>query len=429
MEVDRLGDLIAEAKKFVLENDRAQYQPYFETAERFCSERGVVIGGLNGIKLLLGEPLTKDSFFWELYCADTFAIAKDLVEVLYATKVNHIDSRTLNLQTNIKNREFTIAVDARILFKVYSLDMYRGVSLSNVMGSVQCDGWFGSKVNVFPPAIVLISLYQNLYSPSKCGQWEDSLTAEKSVYKKFIDEDGTDVKEGGFDKSVADDILLRSLLKDKRIVLIGDYAASKYGLVSGSRIQILTDIPPEELSAMTSRVLSEEKNQLRRVKVTHTRTSYARFNLNIPSDFQISKHTMYAVVGGEQIPLFDVFNSPEYEQIPYVVIDKIQIATPYVLLRFVFIDIWIIKLIIGIEQVKNDAEVKKELGLKARINSLKALASKLRDYAESKLAVEPFHIFSMTTIGVNTSETVAKKKLIANVGYRLPNIYPALNTN
>lgn len=426
MNVDKLGELIADAKKFVLENDRAKYKPYFETAEKFCSDRGIVIGGANGIELLLGHEMTKDSFFWELYCSDVFENGKALIEALYATKVNHVDSRTLYLQTNIKNRELTILVDARYLFKIYSLETYRGVSLSGTMNTVQVDGWFGAKVNVFPPAIVLISLYQGLYSPSKCGQWEDLCAAEKLVYQKFIASENAGEIQGGFDRSVADDIMLHSLLKDNRIVLIGDYAMSKYGISVGSRIQILTDIPMEELATMTSRVLSNEKNQLRKIKVTHSRTSYARFNLNIPSDFQISKHTMYAVVGGEQIPLYDVFNSPEYEQIPYNVIDKIQVAAPYVLLRFIFIDIWIIKLIIGIGRVKTGSG--KEAGLKQRIKSLSVLTNKLRDYIDARI-VEPFSVFPLTAVGVNTSETVAKKKLIANVGYRLPNIYPALNAN
>lgn len=424
MNTDKLSELITDAKNFVLQNDRAKYKPYFETAEKFCSEREIIIGGTVGVELLLQHEMTKDSFFWELYCSDVFENGKALIEALYATKVNHIDSRTLTLQTNIKNRELTILADARYLFKIYSLETYRGVSLSDTMNAVLVDGWFGSKVNVFPPAIVLISLYQGLYSPSKCGQWEDLRTAERSVYQKFI---GNVEIDGGFDRSVADDILLHSLLKDSRIVLIGDYATSKYGLGAGSRIQILTDIPIDELAAMTSRVLSNEKNQLRRIKVTHSRTSYARFNLNIPSDFQITKHTMYAVVGGEQVPLYDVFNSPEYEQIPYNVIDKIRVAAPYVLLRFIFIDIWIIKLIIGIERVKMGSG--KEAGLQNRIKILSSMVGKLRDYIESRIVAEPFSVFPLTTIGVNKSETVAKKKLIASVGYRLPNIYPALNEN
>jgi hypothetical protein len=440
MDADSLGELIAEAAQFTLDNDRRKYQPYFEAAERFCSERGIIIGGKAGVDLLLGNPLTKDSFIWDLYCANTFENAKALVELLYNTKNNHVDNQTISLQTNIKHREFTISIEARFLFKVYILDKYRDVVLEDIMEPSLVRGWFGSQVKVFSPSIVLIGLYQTLYSPSKCKQWQESYDIESKIYSHTIE------KIGGFDRSVSDDILLRTLIKDTRVVLIGDFAAAKLGVGTGSRLQILTAIPLEELSAMTSRVLSNEKNQLRRVKVTHERTIYVKYNLCLPSDFQITKHTMYAVVNGEQVPLYDVFNSPTYELVPYTTVDKIQIGAPYVLLRFIFIDIWIVKLIIGLgkrgsgegaseddsdhkgsDSLRSDITGSADANLSSRISKLMNIASAIREYIEVKMQSDPYQVFTRDYIGINTSEVVAKKKLIANIGYRLPNYYPAVN--
>lgn len=448
MDENSLGELIAEAAQFTLDNDRRKYQPYFEAAEKFCSERGIIIGGKAGVDLILGNPLTKDSFIWDLYCANTFENAKSLVELLYNTKNNHVDNRTISLQTNIKHREFTISIEARFLFKVYVLDKYRDVVLEDIMEPSVVRGWFGSQVKVFSPAIVLIGLYQTLYSPSKCKQWQETYDIESKIYSHTVE------KVGSFDRSVSDDILLRTLIKDTRVVLIGDFAAAKLGVGSGSRLQILTDIPIDELSSMTSRVLSNEKNQLRRVKVSHDRTIYVKYNLCIPSDFQITKHTMYAVVNGEQVPLYDVFNSPTYELIPYTMVDKIQIGAPYVLLRFIFIDIWVVKLIISLgkrgsgdssesvesgdknnktnennEDIKAEATGSADTSLSSRISKLMNLASAIREYIAVKMQSDPYQVFTRDYIGVNTSEVVAKKKLIANIGYRLPNYYPAVNTS
>lgn len=421
MDVESVSGLLSSAEKFTFDNDRIKFKPYFEVAEKYCAENNIIIGGSVGIDLLLGRSMTKDSWSWDLYCPNAFENAKELITAMYATKINHVDSRTLTLQTNIKHREFTILADARFLFKIYSLEMYRGVVLAEVMNPTICTGWFGSQVKVFPPEIVLIGIYQNLYSPAKFRLWEGLLANEELLFRKYRDalySAGKSDVVGNFDKSVADDILLRSLLKDSRIALIGDYAMSKLGISGGSRIQILTDIPLSELAQMTTRVLSHEKNQLRRMKVSHVRCSYAYFNLNVPSDFQITKHTVYAVLDNDQIPLYDVFNSPEYEMIPFKVVDKIQVAAPYVLLRFIFIDIWILRLIIGISGSN----------LQTRINGLIRLAVSLRDYISAQMSADPFSVFPRDNyIGVNMSETVAKKKLIANIGYRLPNYYPALN--
>jgi hypothetical protein len=474
MEVEQLPQLILDAEKFTLDNDRMQYRQYFERAEAFCSAGDIVIGGKNGVALLLSRQLTKDSFMWDLYCANTYENAKKLVDALYEVKSNHIDNRTLTLQTNIKHREFTIMIEARHVFKIYALDKYRDVSLVEIMEPHVTKGWFGNQVKVFPPAIVLMDIYQTLYSPAKSKLWASAIDTEGQIIALQSSIIGSADYTGAFDRNIAGDILMRNLLKDRRIVLVGDYACTKLGIGRGSRIQLLTDIPISELSIMTSRILSSEKDQLRRVKVTHERTVHVSYNLNIPSDFQITKYTIYAVVKGEQIALYDVFNSPVYEMIPYTIVDKIQIGCPYVLLRFIYIDIWILKLIIGINARKYgrsegtesvstdnaecvnhtesvstdnaecinhtdgqnpDSQSIEEVvtgsadnGLPSRINSLHLLANSVRSYISTKMQDDPFQIFSRDYIGVNTSETVAKKKIIANIGYRLPNYYPVLNT-
>ena len=391
MEVEYLPQLIAQAEEFALENDRMKLRPYF------------------------------------LYCPNTFEVAKKLAEELFEVKSNHVDNSTITLQTNIKHREFTIMIEARILFKIFVLDRYREVSLTEVMEPVVATGWFGSSVKVFPYTMVLIDLYQTLYSPSKCKLWEDSFTRVNIIQQN------TQQYNGGFDKNIAKDILIRGLLKDPRIVLVGDHATAKLGIGQGTRLQILTDIPIEELSDMTSRKLSAEKNQLRRVKVTHERVVHVKYNLNMPSDFQIVKYTIYAMVNGDQVALFDAFNSPTYEMIPVVKIDGVQIGSPFVLMRFIYIDIWAIKLIIGIGKYKNksggcdimfDGGV--DNGLQLRINMLSVIARSLHEYINAGIN-DPFKIFARDYVGVNTSDVVAKKKIIANIGYRLPNYYPVLN--
>jgi hypothetical protein len=422
MNVESLKDLIPAATEFVLENDRAKYKPFFETAEKFCSENKIIIGGAVGIDLLLRRELTKDSFIWDLYCADTYVQAKNLTDALYQTKAPHVDVRTVVLQTNIKHREFTITIDGRYAFRIFIMDEYRGVVLRDVMNPTEVDGWFGNRVLVLPSTIVLISLYQVLYSPAKIDWW-----GRASEIANIL-ESGDSSKSGGFDRTIADDILLRSLLKDGRIVLIGDYAIKRMGLrvgggegVKGYRLQILTDIPIDELCRMTSRVLTAEKNGLRRMKVHHTRTVYVKYHLNIPSDFQIVKYTVYALVNGEQVALYDTFNSPEYEMIPYTVNDKIRVAAPYVIMRFIYIDIWIIKLLIGMDSGD------KVSGFEARITSLAGTASLVREYIAKLLDDRKIDLlFPLDYIGINTSESVAKKKLISLNRCRIPNYYPAL---
>ena len=399
-----------------MKNDRDIYTPYFEAAERFCSEKSIIIGGTTGIHLLLKKPLGRESYVWDLYCDNTFESAKGLADAMYNVNCNHVDNRTISMQTNIKYREFTISVDARYAFKIFTMDMYRDVKLSDVMKPLSVKGYFNNDVLVLPEPIVLIEIYQRLYSPAKCALWPEYLRLEKAVYNEFIDVKNSAEITGGasFDKSAAEEILVRKLLTSDRIVIVGDHAISMLGIGKASRIQLITDIPITELTEMTSRVLSDERNALRRVKVGHDRCVWVKYGLNIPSDFQILKYTVYAVVNNEQIALFDAYNSTTYELIPYTIKNNIRVAGIYVILRFLFIDIWTLKLIIGVGGAS----------LQGRIISLLKLVDSVRNLIPDESTTDLFQLCDYA--GVNTSDLVAKKKLIAGKGFRPGNYYPAI---
>lgn len=411
-----MSELIASADEFVMKNDRDVYTAYYESVEKFCSEKNIIIGGTTGMNLLLKKPLSRDSYVWDLYCDNTFENAKGIADTLYNVKCSHVDNRTISMQTNIKYREFTISVDARYAFKIFTMDMYRNVKLIDVMKPLPVKGYFNNDVLILPEHIVLIEIYQRLYSPSKCALWPEYVRLEKAVYNKLVDVKDNAMITGGasFDKSAAEEILVRKLLTCDRIVTVGDHAISMYGIGKASRIQLITDIPINELTEMASRVLSDERNALRRVKVGHDRCVWVKYSLNIPSDFQIIKYTVYAVVHNEQIALFDAYNSTTYELIPYNIKNNIRVAGLYVILRFLFIDIWTLKLIISSGGAS----------LQGRIASLLKLVESVRNLIPDESVTDLFQLSNYA--GVNTSDIVAKKKLIAGKGFRPGNYYPAL---
>ena len=88
--VSNVGEQIKSAEQYVLDHDRANYSPFFETAEKFCAEHSVIIGDKIGTELLLGIPLSKDSFEWCLYTENAFALAKTLAHRLKQTRAPHV---------------------------------------------------------------------------------------------------------------------------------------------------------------------------------------------------------------------------------------------------------------------------------------------------------------------------------------------------
>jgi hypothetical protein len=160
------------AEKFILDNDRMMYLPFFERTEKFCAENNVLIGGRVGLDLLIGKPVTKDSFTWDLYCDDTFNTAKALADELSQVDSPHVPARTVALMTNIRYKEFTLSINARIMFKIYAMDRYRGIKLVELMGPAVRTSYFTkTSIKLISEEMQLIEIYRTLYSPKKLSLW------------------------------------------------------------------------------------------------------------------------------------------------------------------------------------------------------------------------------------------------------------------
>ena len=419
---DKLDELKPAALDFIMDNDRMLYQPFITAAEKFCSENSVLVGGKVGIDLLVGAPKTIDSFYYELYCDDAFATAKALADTLSRIKSPHVSPRTVALKTEIKHREFTLTVNTRYLFKIYAMDKYRGMNLINIMRPDTRMSYSGFPIGCLSAEMQLIDVYRTLYSPSRLARWENDYKSENTLFGLVSEEDktgdtiakaGATIAKAGaadFNRHESDNRIL-SWLKDTDNVLVGDYALSALDLEQRpSRIQFISSDDIEKINGELSKLLSRQANNGRKVGIQSIRTTYARFNLNIPSDFQIAKYTIYAVMGNEQVSIADVFNSTQFEMIPYSVVNRVKVGNPWVILRFQFIDIWVLKLISGIS-----AENKFSGSIRNIINR----AARLRN----KMSMDWFQIDNY--VGASINETVSKKKLIKELGGMFPIYYPA----
>jgi len=179
------------ADTFIMENDRNLYRPFFECAEEYASIHRMVLGGTISVDLLIGAPFTRNSFFWEFYCDNTFLNARGLAEAISRTRSTHIPARTTALVTNIKHREFAISVNARMLFKIYSLDKYRGVNLINIIKPIICGSYFKNiQIQCIPEYMQLINIYRTLYTPGKVALWKSAFDAEKELWARTLQING-----------------------------------------------------------------------------------------------------------------------------------------------------------------------------------------------------------------------------------------------
>jgi len=109
--------------------------------------------------------------------------------------------------------------------------------------------------------------------------------------------------------------------------------------------------------------------------------------------------------------------------IPYWIVpgeyEKVKIGNPWVLLRFLLIDIWVLKLILNIGTDNPDF-------IKKRIKNIIDHADSVRTLARRNVNESPEKVFQLTNyVGVFFDEVVARKKMIKEIGERFPVYYPA----
>ncbi len=141
--------------------------------------------------------------------------------------------------------------------------------------------------------------------------------------------------------------------------------------------------------------------------------SYREQELHIPKDFRTTRYTFYFKVGSEKTsvdkPFLDLFNCANFEIIPYQIHKSINIASNYVILRFLFIDLWIIRVI-------------KNLGLLSAdiLNKKIVYLWKLIEYYRDNISTEKPSGF----IGIHREASIDKKLLARNQAKKYYPYYP-----
>ena len=148
--------------------------------------------------------------------------------------------------------------------------------------------------------------------------------------------------EGGFD------FVGSGLLDEKgnpKFILIGSWARDwiKSGdaiCANAEKVQLVGDASP----AYLQNILQSYISQPQECPVT-----YREQELHIPKDFRTNRYTYYLSFqndkGQVEKPFLDFFNSASFELVPYRIVNNIAIAHKYFILRFLFIDLWIIRIV------------------------------------------------------------------------------------
>jgi hypothetical protein len=303
---------------------------------------------------------------------------------------NTIHEKTRNkyvkLKTIKEHEEFAIDYQGRQLISVFKLDNYKTTTHKLISAQVI------NGLNYFPAEIEIIDIYHQLYL---MNEYSNNVSNEEKLYNQVIkrrecnmiggfdkngkideiggfDKNGKIDEIGGFDKNGKIDEIggfdkgncreaRKEITEHIKITLVKDFIRKKENsnkfIVLGvwaynwmlhgneicanrEKLQIMSILTPDE-------VLKTIRNYVN--DILQANITMREQDLYIPKDFRTMRYTFYMTSktkhGIVDKPFMDLFNCANFEIIPYDIKDGLQIANKWVLLRFMFIDVWIIRFI------------------------------------------------------------------------------------
>lgn len=350
----------------VVMKDRQLYVPFFKEAEKYIRENNLIVGGNTATNMLFGKKPGPDDYLYEIYSSNIIKDGIELTKIFYNLDPDGLGHYT-HMMTEIPNKELIIKINERQLFHIKALEIHRGARAADIIHpSIRPPNFLrkGLKLQCMGPDIQLINIYASLTNPANASEWSELLEVEEKLRKIYIREVNNRIKsishkrkkvggkEGTKNKHIESFIyaLAKEYAPRSGHVVIGDFSCTNKNRIGKfPRLQLIS-----------SNSFKEEERIVTNIAV--------RFGLNIQktinepkviSDDKLRKMTMYIIRPGmRREPFLDIFNTGEYELIPFInkkITDyTLPIGTPFTIMRFLLIEAWVIQLLFRMDVVTDD---------------------------------------------------------------------------
>lgn len=325
--LDQLTRMHKDAASKALE-DRHKFDPIYDIVENYVRKNKLILGGNISIKMTIGHKKTQDDFSYEIYSdhavRDAFKLANLIAEVTEAVYV----------RTEIYGKELTVKIQERPIVKIIGLP-------KNMKKIIQPE--LINNILYIPADYHLIQAYRSLYLPIP-DDWEQWIEYEEELYgwlKKEYDTNEQRFIGGSVANPIRDTLkskLLLYLATRDDIILIGPNACESFidNLKYPSKtIDIIASTP----------VIKELQMWIK--EITNMPTTIKSNNVQLLTDFRLTRTTVYINDSGK-IPVLYAYNCLDYDVIPF---NKnkfgCQIGNPFVIMRFLLLDAWSVKVIRG----------------------------------------------------------------------------------
>lgn len=375
------------AQKYILQ-DRARFAPVYKLIMQYANDHQLIMSNPECFADSAAIPNIIN-----LYSSNALKVATEIANKMYLEL-----SKIIFLKTVIPYEEFEISILGRSVVKLLSYPRVRHIKTDKLFKSVPRT-FDSMPVKLLSPDIELIEIYHRLYMPFP-EKWEAAQELEQHLNSILHKEGGgrphpknnhKPANDGGDVRKIRD-ALYAALEFNDLGVLVGHWAYFEMYPDEDPRnekIQLMNDFEPMLMQEKIDNVLRD---------ITPFKTTHKTEELHIPHDLHIRRTTYYLQMGETRVALLDVFNSTEYEMVPYVLREhKIKIGNPYVLCRFFMIDRWILSVLNQGGFVNDDT-----LKNKSRILLVKT----------AQLRLEKDLVFKLDYVGVYKDFAIERRKVL-----------------
>ncbi len=344
----------AEAEGGAVERDRRRFVPFFEGAEEYAAQKGMIVGGRAATLFLLGAPLGPSDHLYEFYSSNALADARALADLVHARAPEGLGHYAV-MTTRVPQQEFEVAADERPLFRVRALAVHRGARAADVVVPSRRPARYARDAAGRPlellcmgPEIQLMDVYAALADPSRAADWPALLEEEEGLRALFFGEVGDKVAAavgGGAAGRPAPpaaalaEALLAEYVPRTGHALVGSRAlAAAAGAQRGrGRLQVVTE----------NDFADEEKDVARVARRLGLRVEATVNDPRLPTDERLRRMTVY-LVGERREPVLDVYNAAAHRLVAFSpgAGGRPPLGSPFVLLRFLLVDAWTIQLLL-----------------------------------------------------------------------------------
>ncbi len=346
-------DVIKSSAKKQVIVERNRYKRVFSTIKKYCEDNKLMIS--NKYELLdMGDEIDNIKLpMYNIYTHFPLHHANNLSNIIHENNASDIDAKYTRMRTIKEKEEFIIDYNFRMVAIVYKIQKHKNGEPYDIVKPVKIN-----KLLYIPSEIEIIDVYNILYNPAKFSEWESTKVFEQKLYDQIRERKDSGILGGNCKnkkKSIMEALKI-SIVKNwipnrDDVVLLGTWA------IDWCKLQGDICINQDKIQIICSDDILSSINEHAR-SFTNFDITVKEQELHIPKDFRTKRFTYYINIttdrGIVEKPFMDVFNCTQFELVPYFKSNGIMIGAPYVQLRFIFIDLWVLRVIKNLQLISGD---------------------------------------------------------------------------